>query len=178
MIGRISRSKETCPPDWARDGAETAATSIMGVRVYRANRRERLRMAVNLRRILTLRHQPCKVHETRSIESMKSLMAGASSLANGPFPCFVEQARNASGKRQAANGTRYPNTIHPQTNEPSKNESQIRVQQDPVPHSARRVSVGSVRSARSTAGRVATRAVSPRAHAGSAIISASVAFAW
>src|ERR1700677_4197124 len=68
MIGRISRSKETCPPDWARDGAETAATSMMGVRVYRANRREQLRMAVNLGTMLTLRHQPRKVHDARSIE--------------------------------------------------------------------------------------------------------------
>jgi hypothetical protein len=50
--------------------------------------------------------------------------------------------------------------------------------EDPVPHSARRVSVGSVRSARSTAGSVATRAMSPRAHAGTAIMSASVAFTW
>jgi hypothetical protein len=45
-------------------------------------------------------------------------------------------------------------------------------------HSARRISFGSVRSARSTAGSVATRAVSRMAHAGSAIISASVAFTW
>ena len=44
-----------------------------------------------------------------------------------------------------------------------------------VPHCARRISVGSVRNARSTAGRVATRAVSRMAHVGEAIMSASVA---
>jgi hypothetical protein len=48
------------------------------------------------------------------------------------------------------------------------------ISRDSVPHSARRVSVGSVRSA----GSVATSAVSPRANAGSAIISASVALTW
>ena len=55
---------------------------------------------------------------------------------------------------------------------------QIRDQQDSVHHSARRISVGSVRSARNTAGSVATKAVSRMAHAGSAIISASVALTW
>lgn len=39
-----------------------------------------------------------------------------------------------------------------------------------VPYSARRISVGSVRSARSTAGSVATSAVSRMAHAGKAMI--------
>src|SRR5437763_16268955 len=46
------------------------------------------------------------------------------------------------------------------------------------PHCARRISVGSVRRARSTAGNVATRAVSRMAHVGEAIISASVALTW
>ena len=55
---------------------------------------------------------------------------------------------------------------------------QVRYKWDSVPHSARRISVGSVRSARSTAGSVATSAVSRMAHAGSAIISASVALTW
>ena len=43
------------------------------------------------------------------------------------------------------------------------------------PHSERRISVGSVRSARSTAGSVATNAASRRASVGQAIIFASVA---
>jgi hypothetical protein len=45
-------------------------------------------------------------------------------------------------------------------------------------HWLRRISVGSVRSARSTAGSVATSAVSRMAHVGEAIISVSVALTW
>lgn len=47
-----------------------------------------------------------------------------------------------------------------------------------VAHWLRRISVGSVRSARSTAGNVAMSALSSMAHAGNAIISASVALTW
>ena len=60
----------------------------------------------------------------------------------------------------------------------SDRHPQFRYKWDSVPHSARRISVGSVRSARSTAGSVARSAVSRMAHAGSAIISASVALTW
>jgi hypothetical protein len=48
----------------------------------------------------------------------------------------------------------------------------------PVHHSVRRISVGSVRNARSTAGSMATSAVSRMAHVGKAIMSASVALTW
>lgn len=47
-----------------------------------------------------------------------------------------------------------------------------------IPHSVRRISVGSVCSARSTAGIVATSAVSRMAHPGKAIMSVSVALTW
>jgi hypothetical protein len=60
----------------------------------------------------------------------------------------------------------------------SDRQVQIRCEWDAVPYSARRISVGSVRSARRTAGSVAMSAVSSMAHAGSAIISASVALTW